>query len=375
MPRPTARVLALLEILQAGGTHTVAELAGRLEVDERTVRRYVEHLADLDIPVTAIRGRYGGYQLSPGYRMPPLMLTDSEALAVLLGLLTGRRTGAITTSATITEAAMAKVRRALPRTVRARLDALIDVARFTAQRAGSATDATDTTVTTSTGILLTIAEAIRDARPVELDYTDASGRASRRSIHPYGLVAHRGRWYVTGPNPTSGGSRTFRVDRIDAARPGLGHFVRPADFDAPAAVLTGLAEAPHPHRVVVLVDATPEQVRAVLPASVATIDERLDGALRLRLRVEDLGWLPARLAALDRPFSVEEPDELRDLVAEFATRLARYAEPQDGPDELGHRTPADHSMSDESTSGRLDPKPALESSASATNDQAGGRGR
>src|SRR3954454_9423752 len=84
--RPTARVLALLEILQAGGTRTVADLAGRLGVDERTVRRYVDQLVDLDVPVHSVRGRYGGYRLAPGYRMPPLMLTDEEALAVLLGL-------------------------------------------------------------------------------------------------------------------------------------------------------------------------------------------------------------------------------------------------------------------------------------------------
>ncbi|MER6900845.1 HTH domain-containing protein, partial [Amycolatopsis sp. NPDC000740] len=98
MTRPIARVLALLEILQGGGTRTVAELAGRLDVDERTVRRYVEHLLDLDIPVRSVRGRYGGYRLAQGYRMPPLMLTDEEALAVLLGLVAGRRAGLVTTS-------------------------------------------------------------------------------------------------------------------------------------------------------------------------------------------------------------------------------------------------------------------------------------
>src|ERR1700723_4799264 len=93
MTRPTARVMALLELLQAGGVRTVAELAGRLGVDERTVRRYVDHLLDLDVPVESVRGRYGGYRLAPGYRMPPLMLTDDEALAVLLGLVGTRRAG------------------------------------------------------------------------------------------------------------------------------------------------------------------------------------------------------------------------------------------------------------------------------------------
>ncbi len=93
MSRPIARVLTLLELLQAGGIRTVAELADRLDVDERTVRRYVGHLLDLDVPVESVRGRYGGYRLAPGYRMPPLMLNDDEARAVLLGLIAGQRAG------------------------------------------------------------------------------------------------------------------------------------------------------------------------------------------------------------------------------------------------------------------------------------------
>src|SRR6476659_7048769 len=91
MAKPLARVLALLDILQAGGTRTLRELSDRLGVDERTVRRYVDHLLDLDVPVESVRGRYGGYRLAPGYRMPPLMLTDDEAVAVLLGLVGTRR--------------------------------------------------------------------------------------------------------------------------------------------------------------------------------------------------------------------------------------------------------------------------------------------
>src|SRR5580698_5760049 len=97
MARPTGRVLTLLELLQSGGIRTVAELADRLGVDGRTVRRYVEQLNDLDVPVEAVRGRYGGYRLARGYRLPPLMLSDDEALAVLLGLVACRRAGLTTT--------------------------------------------------------------------------------------------------------------------------------------------------------------------------------------------------------------------------------------------------------------------------------------
>src|SRR5215470_14938306 len=105
MARPTARVLTLLELLQSGGTRTVAELADRLGVEGRTVRRYVDQLIDLDVPVESVRGRYGGYRLAPGYRLPPLMLSDDEALAVLLGLVVGRRAGLTTTQHTANETA------------------------------------------------------------------------------------------------------------------------------------------------------------------------------------------------------------------------------------------------------------------------------
>ena len=93
MSRPTGRVLALLELLQSGGTRSVAELADRLGVEGRTVRRYVTHLIDLGVPVESVRGRYGGYRLAPWYRLPTLMFNDDEALAVLIGLATGRTAG------------------------------------------------------------------------------------------------------------------------------------------------------------------------------------------------------------------------------------------------------------------------------------------
>src|ERR1700761_7823542 len=103
MARPTTHVLTLLELLQSGGVRTVAELADRLGVEGRTVRRYVDHLIDLDVPVESGRGRYGGGRPAAGYRMPPLMLNDEEALAVLLGLVAGRRAGLMTAAGTASE--------------------------------------------------------------------------------------------------------------------------------------------------------------------------------------------------------------------------------------------------------------------------------
>ena len=313
MARPIARVLALLEILQSGGTRTVAELAARLEVDERTVRRYVDHLHDLDIPVRAIRGRHGGYRLAPGYRMPPLMLTDEEALAVLLGLVTARRAGMISTAA---ESAIAKVRRVLPDALGQRLDALLEIADFTAPARSA--------LTTEAATLLTVAEAARDRRPVELGYTAGHGGDSRRVVHPYGIVAHSGRWYLTGFDSVGGEVRTFRVDRITSVDTQPGTFDVPTGFDPAQRVLAAIAEAPHRHEVSVRIEATSEHVRSVFPPSIATLEDA-DSWVRMRIRAQNLDWIPARLAALDRPFVVEQPEELRELVRALASRLAGYA--------------------------------------------------
>ncbi|MEU0463907.1 YafY family protein [Amycolatopsis sp. NPDC006131] len=319
MTRPIARVLALLEILQSGGTRTVAELAGRLDVDERTVRRYVDHLRDLDVPVRTVRGRHGGYRLSPGYRMPPLMLTDEEALAVLLGLVAGRRAGLITTSVAAAESAVAKIRRVLPDAVGRRLDALLEIAGFTAPPRPA--------LTAEAGVLLTVAEAARDRRPVEIAYTAGHGGASERVVHPYGVVAHSGRWYLSGFDSASGQVRTFRVDRIRTVEIAAGTFDVPAGFDPAERVLGALAETPYEHEVSVRIRSTPERIRSVFPPSVASLETITSGDpwVRARIRAQRLDWIPPLLAALDQPFVIEQPSALRDLVRALADRLARHA--------------------------------------------------
>jgi predicted DNA-binding transcriptional regulator YafY len=326
MARPTARVLALLELLQSGGVRTVAELASRLEVDERTVRRYADHLIDLEVPVESVRGRYGGYRLAPGYRMPPLMLSDDEALAVLLGLVAGRRTGLATATGTASETAAAKIRRVLPGRLARRLDAVLGSLAFTSPP--GQTPAPDAAV------LLSIADAVRHRRPVLIRYTAADGRRSERTLHPYGLVAHSGRWYVTGADPGIGQDRTFRLDRIAGARTLPGSFEPPAGLDPAQHVLSGLATTPYRHDVTLAIQGTIEQIRARLPASVATVQElppagdadpQTEPWYRVELHAERLDWLPPLLASLDRPFAIEQPDELRDLTAALASRLATSA--------------------------------------------------
>ncbi|MEU5593013.1 YafY family protein [Streptomyces sp. NPDC020298] len=325
MSRPTARVLALLEILQAGGVHTVAHLAGRLGVDARTVRRYVDHLIDLDVPVESVRGRYGGYRLARGYRMPPLMLTEDEALATVLGLITVHRAGPAPTPDAAAGTAVAKLRRVLPEPLGRRLDALLATTSFTAT-AGRGAEGPGGRV------LLTLAEASADRHPVSMEYRSRDGRVSRRVVHPYGLVAHSGRWYVTGADTESGDVRTFRVDRARHLRVLPGSFDRPENFDAASHTLAALAGTPWTHDVEILVQGTMEHIRSAFPEGIALVDEADEADetwFRVRLRAERLDWIPPLIAGLDCPFVVRRPAELRTLVQELAQRFARFAAQRD----------------------------------------------
>jgi predicted DNA-binding transcriptional regulator YafY len=373
MARPTAQVLTLLELLQSGGVRTMAELADRLSVDPRTVRRYVGHLIDLDVPVESVRGRYGGYRLAPGYRLPPLMLSDDEALAVLLGLTAARRSGLTasspsaltgaagpaaasaansTVSFTAAETAAAKIRRVLPTRLAAQLDALLESLAFTSPYApasspssssasppgskasspssgsasppgSKASSPSSPAAAPSSAILLTLADAVRHHRPVAIRYT--GGHRSDRTLHPYGLVSHNARWYVTGLDTTVGDDRTFRLDRIADARTLPGSFEPPPGIDPAQRVLDSLAAAPYSHEVTLRIQGTAAQIRTRLPAGVAAIHEG-DPWCRVDIHAESLDWIPRVLAHLDLPFAIDRPTELRDLVNDLATRLKASAD-------------------------------------------------
>ena len=285
MAKPLARVLALLDILQAGGTRTLRELSERLGVDERTVRRYVDHLLDLDVPVESVRGRYGGYRLAPGYRMPPLMLTDDEAVAVLLGLVGTRRAALQPDTAVAVESATAKVQRVLPRALAGRLDALV--------AATSYADEGRTPTTPETGVLLTVAEAAVRRRPLAITYRDKNDRPTERVLEPYGVVALRGRWYATGLDSRSGQVRSFRLDRVAHAVVQEGQFPVPGGFDPAAQVVEAVSGASYRHAVSVRVQGSERVVRMRMPGSIAII-EPINGEpgwvrVRWRARAARLG--------------------------------------------------------------------------------------
>jgi predicted DNA-binding transcriptional regulator YafY len=319
--RPTARVLALLELLQAGGVRTVPDLAARLGVDERTVRRYAGHLTDLGVPVEARRGRYGGYRIGPGYKLPPLMLTDDEAIAVVLGLVAAGRTGLVATAreggGAAVDSALAKVRRVLPAGLAERLDALLSTVDFTARERRAVPAGSD--------ILLVLADAARRRHQVSIVYTGWRGTPTERVLSPYGLVFHNGRWYVTGLDSATAEVRTFRLDRFaSAVAVPARTFEVPAGFDPAAHVLAGLGSVPYTYEVSVVLHAPVEEVRRSVSPALGSITE-VEGGARVVLRAEHLPGVAALLAGLGWTFVVERPDELRDAVRELAEKLRTSA--------------------------------------------------
>ena len=320
MAKPLARVLALLGILQAGGTRTMAELSDRLDVDQRTIRRYIDHLLDIDVPVESVRGRYGGYRLAPGYRLPPLMFTDDEAIAVLLGLTGTRRAALQPDTALAVESATAKVQRVLPRALAGRLDALVAATSYADSGGGPTTP--------ETGVLLTVAEAAVQRRPLAITYRDRNGRSTERVVEPYGVVALRGRWYATGLDSRSNEVRSFRLDRVANAAVQEGQFSVPPGFDPATQAVEAVSGSSYRHAISVRVRGSEEAVRMRMPGSIASIQpiDSEPGWLRVRWRAERLDWVPSVLAGLDCPFVIEEPDELRERLRTLADQLASWAE-------------------------------------------------
>src|SRR3954453_5632695 len=228
MATPASRLLEVLELLQSRPVTTGAE--------PRTVRRYVESLHELGIPVEGQRGVGGGYRLRPGYRLPPLMLTDDEAEAVVLGLGAARRPG-LEGGGGRPEGALEKIHRVLPAPLRSRVEAPETTLAFTGtETAGAAVEGTT---------LLQLAEAIRRRRRVRTSYTSFAGERSRRELSPYGLVVHGGRWSLAGHDHGREDLRTFRVDRMRRISVTGEDAQAPAEaFDAVAHVALSLASVP-----------------------------------------------------------------------------------------------------------------------------------
>jgi predicted DNA-binding transcriptional regulator YafY len=286
-----------------------------LEVDVRTARRYVEALQDLGIPVEGERGRYGAYRLRPGFRLPPLMLTEDEALAVVLGLLAARRLG-LGAAAPSVESTLAKIGRVLPAAVRERVKAVEEALVLTFRPGGPAPDG---------AVVLTLGMAVRADRRVSVRYRSAEGEETEREFDPYGLVCREGLWYVTGHCHLRRARRLLRVDRILSVELRDERFDRPADFDALGEVERAIAGARGDWSVEVLLETTLAEAQQAVSPIVATLEAVPDGVL-LRSSTSDLDWMARYLAGRGFPLAVRQPPQLREALRRHAAAITDFAD-------------------------------------------------
>ena len=319
---PTSRVLALLELLQEQPLITGREIGHRLEIGPRTVRRYIAMLQDLGIPIETTRGPYGGYRLRPGFKLPPLMLTDDEARAVVLGLMVSRQTG-ISIAEPAVEEALAKILRVLPTELRDRVGALEGSLGWTWTPRDQPPPATE--------VVLTLAAAIRSKRRVLIRYATPGREEADRIVAPYGLVFHAGRWYLAADDERSGEIRTFRVDRVRSAELRSERATPPEGFDATEHVMRSIAATPWGWRLEIVFDTTLEEARRRIPRWVGD-PEKIEEGVLLRAHSDDLDAAARMLASLGWPFTVREPAELRAVlrkVADVVSAAASNPQPTD----------------------------------------------
>ncbi len=312
---PTAKVLAVLELLQTHGHLSGRELARRLEVDVRTVRRYITTLQDIGIPIESEIGRHGGYGLRPGFRLPPLMFTDDEVLVLTLGLLLARRL-ALTDAASAVESALAKIERVLPHPLRDRLRGLTDSMRL---------DEPAEAAQVESDILTTLSLASSQARQINLRYASGDGETSRL-FDPYAVLFHQERWYTVGYCHLRAGLRVFRLDRVREAVLTDGRFTLPPAFDSFTYMLNSFEAIPDEWEIDVLLATSLEDARERIPRSLATLVQAGD-QVRLRASIRDLNDMALTIIRLGCPFSVLQPSELRAELRRIADCVIQWADP------------------------------------------------
>ena len=303
-------------MLQARRDWPGEELAVRLEVSGRTIRRDVERLRRLGYPVESLTGPAGGYRLRAGTAMPPLLLDDDEAIAIAVGLRTAARASVAGIEETAVRA-LVKLEQVLPAHLRRRVSAL-GAATYTLPMSGPTVDAQHLTV---------IAAACRDSECIRFGYRSRDGTESRRETEPHSLVNHGRRWYLVAWDRRREDWRTFRLDRLTKpASTGVRFLPRklPAK-DAAAYIEQSITAAPNRYEARVTLRVAADEIRARVPGHWGTVTPIDDHTCEYWTGDDDLSWLALRVAMLGVDFEVHEPPELVDHLRTLAARLERGA--------------------------------------------------
>ncbi|UMG93279.1 YafY family protein [Nocardioides sp. TF02-7] len=307
-------MLRLLSLLQTHRFWPGAELADRLEVSPRTLRRDVDRLRELGYDVDALRGAAGGYQLRAGSALPPLLLEDEEAVAIAVGLRSAAG-GSVAGLEETSVQALTKVVALMPPRLRRRMDALASQTEGLPWSGGPVLDA---------AVLTTLAQACRDDEAVTFDYTAADGTPTRRRVEPHRLVTLGSRWYLVAYDRDRQDWRSFRVDRVAGTPELTGQRFRPRALpggDAVAYVQAGLRSRPQRHLVRVRLAAPAEQIERIM-GRWGTVEPDGPEACTMTMNTDTLDWPVLVLAHADCDFEVEEPAELTALLARLGRRVA-----------------------------------------------------
>jgi predicted DNA-binding transcriptional regulator YafY len=314
MYHPTSRVLTVLELLQARPSITGPELASRLEMDVRTVRRYITHLQDVGIPIESNIGRYGGYRLRPGFKLPPLMFTEEEGMAIVLGLLTSSWLE-VEQSSVAVEGALAKVSRVLPLKARERLQAISShVVLFPHNQPQTRPDAS---------LLIDLSQAIQASQRITFDYRSWSKESTHRKVEPYGITGWKGHWYLSGYCCMREGYRTFRLDRIQQVQILTETFEKAEDFDYETFVKEKY-NTRGTRQVEVEFQADLPTVQQKISTLYGTLTPTPTGVL-LQEQFDDLETMARYLMAVNLPFIVHQPPELRETLLRLGERMIQIA--------------------------------------------------
>ncbi|NKR45629.1 helix-turn-helix transcriptional regulator [Prescottella equi] len=317
MRETSARLLRLLSLLQTRRDWSGVELAERLDITPRTVRRDVDKLRGLGYPVDATVGVGGGYRLGAGAEMPPLLLDDDEVLAVALGLQSGA-TGSVVGIGESSVRALTKLRQVMPSRLRHRLEALqVDVVQR--EPAPSAVDA---------AVLSAIASVCHGHERLRFDYRTHDGGESRREVEPYRLVRSGSRWYLMAWDLSREDWRSFRVDRMDPKIP-TGPRFTPRELPPGGAaefVARGIGRAVTRTRARVLLHAPIADIAPMVDAAWGTLEDAPDGRCVVALAGESPSSIARWLSAFDVDFTVLDPPELREECRRRAAHHALVAE-------------------------------------------------
>lgn len=309
-------MLRLLSLLQSRRDWSGAELAERLDVTERTVRRDVERLRELGYPVTGTRGTVGGYRMGAGTALPPLLFDDEEAVAAVVAL----RTAASSRVSGIGEVALralAKLEQVLPKRLRYQVAALADA---TTAVTGVRTDAPDT----DPELLTVVAAACRDHEAVTFEHRARDGAATSRRVEPHGLVTVRGLWYLVAFDLVREGWRTFRLDRVHALVTTRRRFTprSPPASNLAEYVTQSLASAPYRYTLTATVQASAESVSGRLLAPFpGRIERQGDDTCRVHLGSDRIDTVVQDLVALDASYTVDCSDEVAARLSSAANAL------------------------------------------------------